>query len=110
MFERAFHRATVTRPGLCPCGARAGYTLSNGRRTIYRCPACANGYTAPEWQAEALPHIQREFDAMVYDGYKLHRATYTPQQLASLFLTFKPQIEELEARYQAELAGKRVVS
>jgi hypothetical protein len=95
---------------LCICRARAGYVLRSGSSTRYRCPACASQYAAPEWQAEALPHIAAQFEAMVYDGYKLHRATYTPEQLAELFLTLRPRIEQLEARYQAELAGKRAAS
>lgn len=112
MFERPFRRSLVTGPGYvqCRCRARAGYRLTSGTRTIYACPACANSYPAPEWQAEPLPHIAAQFEADIYDGYKLHRATYTPEQLAELFLTFKPRIEQLEARYQAEIAGKRVAS
>lgn len=106
MFSRPYHRTVITRAGgvLCVCGAVSGYRLISGSRVLYRCPACASGY--PAWQKEALPHIQREYDEMLYDGYKLHRATYTPDQLGQLFLTFKPRIEQLEARYQAELAGK----
>ena len=108
MFSRPYSRATVSGPGFvqCRCRARAGYRLTNGTSTIYVCPACASTYDNDKWQHEALPHVVAQFEAMVYDGYKLHRATYTPEQLAELFLTFRPRIEQLEARYQAELAGK----
>lgn len=114
-FNRSYNRATVSGSGFvqCVCKARAGYRLTSGSRTIYRCPACANGYAAPEWQSEALPHIQREHDALLYAAYVHRRVTYdmTPEQIASAYREqFSGGVEQLEARYQAELAGKRAVS
>lgn len=116
MFARPSHRSTVSGPGFVTCGgcehARAGYRLTSGSRTLYLCPACASHYAAPEWQAEALPHIQREHDELIYEAWRHHRADHamTPEQIASAFReTFRGRVEQLEARYQAD-AGKRAVS
>lgn len=90
------------------CPARAGYILRSGSRTLYRCPACVNGYAAPEWTAEALPHVQREHDALIWDAYVHNRQTMTQEAIARAFrVTFEGRVEQLEARYQREVAGRR---
>lgn len=112
-FNRPFNRTVVTVPGQgirCVCRAFAGYRLTSGSRVLYRCPACANGYTAPEWQAEALPHIAKQHEENVYGSYKELRQRLievTPTELGEMFILFKSRIEQLEARYQNELAGRR---
>jgi tRNA(Ile2) C34 agmatinyltransferase TiaS len=113
-FNRLYNRTVVTMPGefiCCVCRARAGYRLQSGSRVIYRCPACANSYDNREWKSEALPHIARQGEELIYEAYKFNRqrlSQVTPQELGEMFvLTFKPRLEQLEARYQAELAGRR---
>ncbi len=113
MFSRPYDRTVITRPGECRCRARAAYRLwpkgADGRGAVLVCPACAAGYDNAKYEHEALPHIRRAFDEMLYEGYVHNRATYTPEQLAELFTSFKGRVEEFEARYQAE-AGKRAAS
>lgn len=114
-FERPFNRAVTTRPAdgaiVCRgCPARAGYRLSDGTRTLYVCPRCASDYDNIRWQHEPLPHVAKQGEENLYGAYKELRqrlAQVTPAELGEMFiLTFKPRIAELEARYQAELAGK----
>lgn len=114
MFDRPYHRLVVTRPGegvQCACGARAGYRLSRGGETRYRCPACASHYDNAEWQSEALPHIANAAEEAIYISYREQRTRFphvTPERWAAGFReTFKPRIEQLEARYQAELELQR---
>lgn len=115
MFERAFHRSTVTQPGvgiLCPCRARAAYRIwpsgSNGKGAFYRCPACAGTYDNAKFEHEALPHVRTQFENLVYASYREQRTRFphvTPERWAAGFReTFGPRIQQLEARYQEELS------
>lgn len=118
-FHRPYNRQVVTLPseGVIKCGgcthARAGYRLTNGTAVLYRCACCASTYAAPKWQKEALPHIVKQHEANVYGSYKELRERapkgLTPEQLAT-FTLFRGRVEQLEARYQAERAGKRAAS
>lgn len=116
-FDRPYNRAIVTRPAegsvLCSCRARAGYVLSNGSQVLYCCPSCASTYAAPKWTKEPLPHVANQHEANVYGSYKELRERapkgLTPEQLAT-FTLFRGRVEQFEARYQAERAGKRAAS
>lgn len=97
----------------CPCGARAGYTITprGSGKPFDRCPACAGSYDNAKFEHEAMPHVARFWEEIVYGSYREQRLRsphVTPERWAAAFReTFAPRIEQLEARFQAEQEQRR---
>jgi len=66
--QPSFHNRPRAGGVRCRCRAIAGYRLTNGSRTIYACPFCASQYANDEWQAEALPHIRAQYEALAREA------------------------------------------